>query len=76
MWAVQSRIGSAGWLSAFRRPLPGPLVSGSEAIMLRQKRFVNRFVVIFSRHYIFRKLAGNGKFGQSSVSTLIRSDRS
>ncbi len=44
--------------------------------MLRQKRFVNRFVVIFSRHYIFRRIAGNEKIGQSNVSTLIRSDRS
>lgn len=53
LWAVQSRNASAGWLSAIRRPLPGPLVSGSGAIMRCQKRFVKCFVVSFLRHYIF-----------------------
>jgi len=55
LWAVQTRNGSRGWLrAALRRPLPGPLISGSEAIMPSLFWLVKRFVVLFFKHYIFR----------------------
>src|SRR5690606_27551817 len=44
-------------LSALRRPLPGPLVSGSGAIMLCRKSLVNRFVVFFLWHYMMRAVS-------------------
>ena len=66
LWAIQSRNASAGWLSALRRPLPGPLVSGSEAIMRWRNRFVKCFVVLFEWHYIFQSQAMLCEFASSA----------
>ncbi len=47
-----NRLRWVGW-RPIRRPFPGPLISGSEAIMPRRKGVVKHFVVLFSSHYIF-----------------------
>lgn len=52
MWALQHESALAVSLSTTRRPFPGPLISGSEAIMPLLKVFVKRFVVLFHDYYI------------------------
>ncbi|HCT07235.1 MAG TPA: hypothetical protein DIW86_17905 [Pseudomonas sp.] len=58
--------------------MPGPLISGSEAIMHRLFCIVKCFVVLFLNHYIFslRRLIGQFLVLQFRVSTLTRKVRS
>ena len=72
-----NRLRWVAW-SAIRRPLPGPLISGSEAIMPMLFWIVKCFVVLFFKHYIFslRRLISQFLVLQFRVSTLTRKVRS
>ncbi|OXS20955.1 hypothetical protein CGU36_16405 [Pseudomonas fluorescens] len=58
--------------------MPGPLISGSEAIMPRLFSIVKCFVVLFFKHYIFSliRLVSQFLVLQFRVSTLTRNVRS